>query len=634
MPGTQPGNKPQATGSLRARWLQSLFALWALGRSWWRPLLTSTLLCAMVILTGPSDTIDRRFSDLTLVRQKTAADPRLLIVEIGSEDLRRYGGPPFSRDALARILDRLNDAGAERILLDSFFGTRFQLESDQALSAAMARLGPDRLAIVSGLHAQDRPMDLFARHATIVDSRLTPDVDGWHRRIGSSEEQWGNNPARWLATGRADSAPVRLDIRVNPRSIERRSAQQLIESRDDLSGRIVVIGLSAQVAPTRAMLPLNRAASRQLVIANGADAVLGGYQERAEQGGLVNDGLRLLAVAFGFLCAIGVRSGRMTAILMLATGTVLFTASLAIGRAFAVEVYPVQVITLFLIMANVTLIQRLKLVTMVGSFLRGDMSPEEIWAWRSWEGSQHPALLLAADGRIKRHNPAAADLVARHDVGLVRACMPRLGERAEMVVLGQGGANEKSFELDWPFSTVPLVILRDVTEAERHQRKLEAQLLTDELTGKANRRGFERALNTAVQGSADFAVLFIDMNGFKAVNDTHGHDAGDELLAVVSSRIARQLRAHDVVARLGGDEFAAIVLEPGGPEQVAALAERIAAAIERPSNLGSAGIDVRVGAAIGFALSAVEGRDAAALLHCADKAMYRDKLRRKLALAA
>lgn len=606
----------------------------ALLRGWWRPLLTSAMLCALVILTGPSDTIDRRFSDLMLVRQQTTADPRLLIVEINADDMRLYGGPPFNREGMALILNRLAEGKAARVLVDSFFGAHFDPGADKALAAAMARLGPGRLAIDSGITPDDLPIVEFADNATIADARLTPDVDGWHRRIGLAEEAWGINPARWLATGESDRQPVLLDLRMDPRSIERRSAREMIASRDDLSGRIVIVGVSAQVAPTRAMLPLNRAASRQTVIASGVDSVASGYQDRAAIGALANDALRLLAVALGFLCAIGARSGRMTAIMMLATGVVLFAASLAIGREFAVEIYPVQVLTLFLIMANVTLIQRLKLITMVGSFLRGDMSPEEIWAWRGWEGAQHPAMLLGANGRIKRHNRAAAALVSCHSDGLAGAFMPKLGERAEFAMIGHAEDEKRHYELDWPFPTVPLVVLRDVTEAEQVQRQLEAQLLTDELTGKANRRGFERALNAAVAAPGEFAVLFIDMNGFKAVNDTHGHDAGDELLALVAERIAAQLRADDVVARLGGDEFALIVRHAASEEQIAALVERIAKAVSKPIALGGADCEVTVGAAIGSALSALSGRDPGHLLHQADKAMYRDKLRRKLALAA
>lgn len=609
-------------------------AIFALLRGWWRPLLTSAMLCALVILTGPSDTIDRRFSDLMLVRQQTAADQRLLIVEINADDMRLYGGPPFNREGMALILNRLAEGNAQRVLIDSFFGAHFDPKADKALAAAMARLGPSRLAIDSGITHDDLPIVEFADNATIADARLTPDVDGWHRRIGLAEEAWGINPARWLATGGSDRQPVLLDLRMDPRSIERRSAREMIASRDDLSGRIVIVGVSAQVAPTRAMLPLNRAASRQTVIASGVDSVASGYQDRAAIGALTNDALRLLSVALGFLCAIGARSGRMTAIMMLATGVVLFAASLAIGRKFAVEIYPVQVLTLFLIMANVTLIQRLKLVTMVGSFLRGDMSPEEIWAWRSWEGAQHPALLLGADGRIKRHNPMAARLAGADNVQLVQGLMPRLGERAGSISLSEADGPERHYELDWPFANVPLVVLRDVTESEQVQRELEAQLLTDELTGKANRRGFERALNQAVSGTTDFAVLFIDMNGFKAVNDTHGHDAGDELLVLAANRIAAQLRAGDLVARLGGDEFALIVQNAQDEAQIAALADRIAGAVADPALLGGGRREVKVGAAVGFALSAVHGRDAANLLHTADKAMYRDKLRRKLALAA
>lgn len=604
-------------------------------REWWRPLLTAILLCAAMLVLGPSDPLDRRLSDRLLLRQSLPADPALLIVEINAQDVRDSGGPPISRTMLAQMLDRLADGGARRVLVDLMLTAPLDPGIDARLAAAMARLGPARLALVSGLHPSDRPYAAFARHAVVVDGRLTPDADSWHRRIGYVDAGWGANPATWLAQGRADAAPVAFDLRVATDRIERRSAKELINSGDDLRGRIVVISASPQVAPSRAMLPLNQATSRGAVFAVAAHSVLHDYARLLERGAIWNAALQVLGIVLGFACALAARSGKMLLATLAATAAVLFAASLTLGRVYAVEVYPVRLLGTFLVMANVTLIQRLRILPMMASFLRGDVTPEEVWAWRSWENSSHPALLLSADGRIRRHNAAAAELVARHGPRLVPLCVPRLGERAEALsLIGPDGA-ESWFLLDWPDPRIAMVVLRDNSAAQAAQHALQRQLLTDELTGKANRRGFDHALNAAASAGGAYAVFFLDMNGFKRVNDTHGHDAGDELLVLAASRLAALVRPEDTVARLGGDEFAVVLSGGIDPARARELADAMRRAIGEPCWLSSVQARVTVGAAVGHAVSDDCGTMAepAELLRRADKAMYRDKLRSKLKAA-
>jgi len=355
------------------------------------------MLCLAMLLIGPSDPLDRRLSDRLLVRQALPAEPALLVVEINAADMRAYGGPPISRALLARMLDRLAEGGARRVLVDLILTEPLDAGVDRQLSAAMRRLGPQRLALVSGVNPGERPYAAFMRSTALVDGRLTPDPDSWHRRIGYADANWGANPAIWLATGRADPAPVALDLRISARAVERRSAGQLLASRDSLDGRIVVISASPQIAPSRVMLPLNQAASRGTVLALAAQGVLQGYPAMQERGAIMNGVLLVMSVALGFAAALSARSGRMLVLLLLAGGAVLFSLSLAVGRSYAVEVFPARILATFLVMANVTVIQRLRIVPMMASFLRGDVTPEEAWVWRSWENSSHPALLLAAD---------------------------------------------------------------------------------------------------------------------------------------------------------------------------------------------------------------------------------------------
>ena len=598
---------------------------------WRRPLLTAMLLCLAILAFGPSDSIDRRISDRLLRSQRLPADPAVLVIRVEPSDVRRFEGPVLSRNGLSQVLNRLADAGADRVLVDMFQAEAGTEENDARLEAALARFGPDKVALVTALNPYDKPYARFQKHAALVDARLTPDDDGWHRRIGRETGLRGANPAYWLATGKLSSRTVDIDLRINQNRFDVRTAAQVVDGKDSLKGRLVMITSSPRVAPTRAAMPMMREGDRSMVLAMAVQSVRENYAARVEAGKVANAGLLLFSILFGFAAAFAARTGRHFLLLASLSLVVLCSASIIVGRAWAVEVFPARLLSCFFVMANVTLVQRLKIVPMMGSFLRGDLSPEEVWAWRSWETADQPALLIGPDGRIKRSNQGAAELVGAHGQSLAAHCVPRLGERAFELTLRDADGIDQHYKLEWPYAHILIAVLRNDTEAESLARLLQSQLMTDELTGKANRRGFDHALNRA--SGSPMAVFFLDMNGFKAVNDTHGHTAGDELLVVAASRLAEQLRPGDTVARLGGDEFAVVIARELAEETAQQLAERMAEAISQPVELGSVAQTVKVGAAVGYALSQSAEEDPASLLHRADKAMYRDKLRSKLKAA-
>jgi diguanylate cyclase (GGDEF)-like protein len=166
---------------------------------------------------------------------------------------------------------------------------------------------------------------------------------------------------------------------------------------------------------------------------------------------------------------------------------------------------------------------------------------------------------------------------------------------------------------------------------EESQALAEALARYDALTGLANRRvlsdELEKALGHVDRGEAPFAVLLIDLDRFKPVNDIHGHSAGDLVLGEITARLKTIVRKHDTLARIGGDEFAIICeLDREGQELTKApifLAERIIAAISAPVAIGARSVEV--GASIGIVLCPADGKNADALLHAADIAMYRAK---------
>jgi diguanylate cyclase (GGDEF)-like protein len=150
--------------------------------------------------------------------------------------------------------------------------------------------------------------------------------------------------------------------------------------------------------------------------------------------------------------------------------------------------------------------------------------------------------------------------------------------------------------------------------------------VTDDLTGLGNRRHLIDQLNAGIDAASQegepLALLLIDLDGFKELNDTLGHSAGDEVLRQIGPRLRNMLRASDTLARLGGDEFA-VVLLPGDEATASAAGLRLRTALERSFHVG--GIRVHVDASVGIALFPKHSRDALGLLQRADVAMYEAK---------
>ncbi|HEY9419926.1 MAG TPA: sensor domain-containing diguanylate cyclase [Thermoanaerobaculia bacterium] len=178
-----------------------------------------------------------------------------------------------------------------------------------------------------------------------------------------------------------------------------------------------------------------------------------------------------------------------------------------------------------------------------------------------------------------------------------------------------------------------LVTHTDITERKLYEQEIFQQANHDPLTGLANRRLFEQQARTIIseakQTGTPVAVLAIDLDGFKLINDSLGHAAGDCVLEKTAMRLRALCRRGDLAVRLGGDEF--VLLMPGvGMESVEELAERLMRSFEEP--LAVAGKSLHVGASCGWAVFPDRGRTFRELLQCADAEMYRNKGRRKSAL--
>jgi diguanylate cyclase (GGDEF)-like protein len=172
-----------------------------------------------------------------------------------------------------------------------------------------------------------------------------------------------------------------------------------------------------------------------------------------------------------------------------------------------------------------------------------------------------------------------------------------------------------------------VVAHEDITERKLAEEETAHRALHDPLTDLPNRRllgdRLEQALSRAAREGTIVAVLFLDLEGFKAVNDEFGHEAGDRLLVAVAGRLKGCLRKADTAARLGGDEFVLVLEGVSDEGEALALGERLARALEKPFSVGEA--ERSLSASMGMALSTLPHGRPEDLLRLADLAMYRSK---------
>ena len=167
-------------------------------------------------------------------------------------------------------------------------------------------------------------------------------------------------------------------------------------------------------------------------------------------------------------------------------------------------------------------------------------------------------------------------------------------------------------------------VIDDITQRKREEEELKLLATVDSLTGVPNRHLFfdrlEQELARAKRYSELLAVLFIDLNEFKQVNDSHGHQIGDDLLRMVAERLDQRVRESDTIARLGGDEFGVVLPRVESEEDAVAVAENLREVLDQPFMIQ--GMEVKVGGTIGVSMFPEDGKDGVSLISRADAAMY------------
>src|SRR6185503_742908 len=267
------------------------------------------------------------------------------------------------------------------------------------------------------------------------------------------------------------------------------------------------------------------------------------------------------------------------------------------------------------------------------------------------ESTADGILVVDGDGRVTSFNSRFSEmwgipdevLTARDDSEAIAFVLEQLSDPASFVAKVQGLYEEpeaeshdtlvfkdgRVFERDSLPQRIDGAVVgrvwsfRDVTEHRRLQSELTHQAFHDPLTGLANQALFRDRVDHAAtrlqRHGGQLAVLFIDLDDFKTVNDSLGHSAGDALLMIVSDRLTSCLRAGDTAARLGGDEFAVLMDELNDVNEATTVAERILASLQEPVVLDA--LQIRTTASIGIAYG-TSGAGSHEMLRNADLAMY------------
>jgi diguanylate cyclase (GGDEF)-like protein/PAS domain S-box-containing protein len=261
---------------------------------------------------------------------------------------------------------------------------------------------------------------------------------------------------------------------------------------------------------------------------------------------------------------------------------------------------------------------------------------------------------INGEGEVRFANRVACDLLGRSseelvggrasDVFIVRDVQAQRPELLELVEAGAGETREavlfaiggKRIPIEYNRTPIQsadgelygqVIVFRDISVRKEHEDAIKRLAYRDDLTGLPNRVSLvdrlQLELAHAKRNKEQLAVAYVDLDGFKQVNDSHGHAAGDALLKSVAERMRSVLRAGDTIARLGGDEFVIVLPAIGGAEDARRVGEKVIAVLETPFLFE--GRPLRASASLGLAMFPRDGGETDMLLRRADKAMYRAK---------
>jgi diguanylate cyclase (GGDEF)-like protein/PAS domain S-box-containing protein len=580
----------------------------------------------------------------------------IVIVGIDAQSLRALSEWPWPRRHHARLLQMLKSAAPKNLFIDIDFSSRSNEEDDALLERALAAWTDAPPILASHFQALSgatnelivtQPLPRFAQHARLASVILEPEADGLVREMRSS---WnvGGHTLRSVFTYESDlppDLPVRIDFSIKDSSFAYVSFIDVLNGRVDpaaLRGKTVYVGPMAVELGDIVSVPVYRALPGVVVQALAAESVRAGLLRAP------SEWLMLAALAAWTLCCavlFGTRGWRVNlavvgvSLVALGGATVYFYA--AERLVLDATPFAVVLIAMFVAATARSLDQETwrALAYAVGVKRRDALLKSVV------ESSSDCILCVDERGIIRTANPATSRLFGCPNAALLDAPLAEFvpgllsdpdvglaslaGTMLERTVRTKAG---RKLPVEIALSKVATedglytAILRDMSERQAQQRALEHQATHDPLTSLPNRTALMKHLGSLLAKAVPngrVALLMLDLSRFKEVNDTLGHDVGDEVLREVARRFSAQLKGGALISRIGGDEFTVVLSEVQDRELVDDLSLRLIESLRLP--IDARGIAIEVGVSIGIAMSPDHTRDAKELLRHADVAMYVSK---------
>ena len=626
-------------------------------------LLLAFALSTLAYLSGGLAFAERQLTELKFSLTRRPATGDLALVAIDARSLHEIGVWPWPRSLHAALLDRLIAAGARRIAFDIDFSSPSLPEADAELERALEASG-GRVALAAHrqlqrgsdepILIQTRPLPRFARHAVVASTSVRPDADGVVRKL-AVHELWDGRDVRSLAAflaGEHHEHPdhgqlFAIDFGIDPHAIPLLSFADVVASRFDpglVRGKSVVIGATAVELGDQLPVPVYKSISGAHFLGLGCESL--------RQGRALQRIGPLPIVAFNALIAIGLGPWlfvwpwrKALAATVLTAGGV-FAASLLAQWLWPVLIDAAPAMMLVLILFPCGLVCDIDRQSQTLRSQRKQLQRTNSLMRSIVENNFDGILIVRTEGRIEMANAAAIALFrlpAPADANVqIGSLLPGLaaatGGAGAMADIGCGRrellalrsdrstfpAEVVTSRIDQEDEALFVAVVHDITARKAQQRTLEHQARHDALTDLPNRRLIMERLDEAIADTRavgrPLALLLLDLDRFKTINDTLGHEVGDRLLCAVALRLRAALGSTDIIGRLGGDEFAVILPAPSDVQQAQGVARRIIAALAEPVSIDRVCLDVA--ASIGIALCPDHADDPARLLRCADVAMY------------